>query len=215
MADGHDSGLDRRAFHQLAMAALAGSLAGSTAEAQQQTPPQQQPAQPPQPRQPRQGQTQQGQQPIQQQQPQQQSPQGQPQQGQQQQQGGIPKKKDATNLLLQEPNICRGLNTCRGKGRGGYYGGPNQCAGTSICATAPQHVCAGHNQCRGLGACDEGNPAYFQVNYPGENTCKGLGACGVPVPINKDHIWRQARRRYETLMRDAGKQYGQAPPRRQ
>jgi hypothetical protein len=58
-------------------------------------------------------------------------------------------------------------------------------------------------------------PGKHEINYPGENTCKGRGACGVPVPVEKDAIWRQARMRFETLMTDAGKKFGPAPPRPQ
>ncbi len=39
-----------------------------------------------------------------------------------------PKAKDPKKeLLLQEPHVCRGLNTCKGKGKGGK----NDCAGQS------------------------------------------------------------------------------------
>ena len=41
-------------------------------------------------------------------------------------------KDDKTNPLLQEPHVCRGLNTCKGTG----VDGKNNCAGTSACATA-------------------------------------------------------------------------------
>lgn len=125
-----------------------------------------------------------------------------------------PKRVVLANSLLLEPNICRGLNICKGKGRGDGAGGPNKCVGMSICATAPSHTCNGSNQCRGLGACDVGDPNEFQVGYPGENTCKGKGACGVPIPLSKDHIWQQARRRFEAVLEDAGGKAGPAPPRR-
>lgn len=124
------------------------------------------------------------------------------------------KPVDLGNPLLREPNICRGLNACKGKGRGSATGGQNQCAGTSVCATVAAHVCSGNNNCRGQGACDQGDPAKYQVGYPGENTCKGKGACGVPIPREKDHVWQQARRRLEALIKDAGGNAGAAPPRR-
>src|SRR5206468_2907194 len=60
--------------------------------------------------------------------------------------GKDPKKG---SLLLQEPNICRGLNICKGKGKGGK----NACAGQGACATAKAHSCAGENDCAGLGGC--------------------------------------------------------------
>ena len=166
MSASESHGVNRRGFHELAMGALAGMLAGAGgSEAAAQPAP--------------------------------------------------PKAKRAVraNLLLQEPNICRGLNICKGKGRGDGFGGPNKCVGQSVCATAPEHVCASHNTCRGLGACDEGDPRKYQVNYPGENTCQGLGACGVPIPAKKDHIWVQARRRFVAVLEDAGGRAGPAPPR--
>src|SRR4051794_35883087 len=59
-----------------------------------------------------------------------------------------PKPKDEKKEpLLQEPHVCRGLNTCKGLGKGGK----NDCAGTSACATAKAHTCGGENACRGLG----------------------------------------------------------------
>ena len=121
---------------------------------------------------------------------------------------------DVSNPLLKEPNICRGLNICKGKGKGDGFGGPNKCVGMSACAIVSEHVCAGNNDCRGQGACDVGDPAKYQLNYPGENTCSGKGACGVPITPDKDHIWRQARKRFELLLKDAGGQAGPAPARR-
>src|SRR4029077_14327539 len=57
-----------------------------------------------------------------------------------------PKAKDPKKpALLQEPHICRGLNTCKGKGKGGK----NDCAGQGNCATAKAHSCGGENDCRG------------------------------------------------------------------
>jgi hypothetical protein len=173
-----ESSLNRRNFHELIAAAIAGVIAAESVEAQQPGPQDEQPQRPG-------------------------------------QKGPPVKKADVGNPLLQEPNVCRGLNTCKGKGRGGIEGGPNACAGTSVCATAPAHICAGHNTCRGLGACDQGTPGKHEIDYPGENTCKARGACGVPVPIEKDVIWRKARMRFETLMADAGKKFGPAPPRPQ
>src|SRR5208282_31129 len=61
-----------------------------------------------------------------------------------------PKKKDVNKpLLLQEPHVCRGLNTCKGLGKGGK----NDCAGQGACATAESHTCGGDNACAGLGGC--------------------------------------------------------------
>ena len=110
------------------------------------------------------------------------------------------KPKDGSNPLLHEPHVCRGLNTCKGKGKDGQ----NACAGTGSCHTAPQNACGGHNECRGLGACDR--PP--QAGYPGENTCKGQGGCEVPMLPNKPEMWKKARARFEWLMADMGKKVG-------
>ena len=123
------------------------------------------------------------------------------------------KPVNRTNLFLMEPNICRGLNVCKGKGKGDGRGGPNKCVGMSVCATVAAHTCNGNNDCRGQGACDIGDPNVYAVGYPGENTCEGKGACGVPIPVSKDHIWKQARRRFEAIVRDAGGKAGAAPAR--
>jgi hypothetical protein len=104
-------------------------------------------------------------------------------------------KSDKKNPLLQEPHVCRGLNICKGMGKGGK----NECAGTSICATAKAHKCAEDNGCRGLGGCGEN---------PGENACKGKGKCAVPL---SDKAWVKARKRFEELMKKEGKTVGAAP----
>src|SRR5688500_15502622 len=64
-------------------------------------------------------------------------------------------------------HLCRGLNDCKGKGKGG----DNACRGQGACATAKEHSCGGQNECKGLGGCGEN---------PGENACKGQGHCAVP-----------------------------------
>ena len=99
------------------------------------------------------------------------------------------------NPLLSDPHVCRGLNTCKGKGASGK----NTCAGTGTCATAEAHTCHGSNACKGQGGCD-GNP--------GQNACKGQGACNVPL---KPKVWKTARATYEKLMKAAGKKFGPAP----
>jgi hypothetical protein len=109
---------------------------------------------------------------------------------------GDAKPKDPKkNPLLQEPHVCRGLNTCKGKGKGGK----NDCAGMGICATAKEHTCGGDNACRGLGGCGKN---------PGENDCKGKGACAVPL---HDGAWAKARKRFEEVMAKEGKKVGPAP----
>lgn len=114
---------------------------------------------------------------------------------------GKMKPVDLYNPLLIEPHVCRGLNTCKGKGRDGK----NECAGTGACATAPDNTCGGNNDCRGLGACDQ--PP--QAGYPGENTCKGQGGCQVPMLPGKPLMWKKARMRFEALMEQVGRKVGQ------
>ena len=107
-----------------------------------------------------------------------------------------PKKKDVNKpLLLQEPHVCRGLNTCKGKGKGGK----NDCAGMGQCATAKAHTCGGDNECAGLGGCGD---------TPGENKCNGKGDCHVPL---SDKAWAKARKSYEAAMKKADKKFGDAP----
>jgi hypothetical protein len=98
-------------------------------------------------------------------------------------------------LLMQDKHVCRGLNTCKGKGKGG----DNGCAGTGNCATTEAHSCKGDNTCKGQGGCGE---------YPGQNSCKGLGGCDVPL---KEKTWKKARKAFETQMKKAGKTVGEAP----
>lgn len=100
------------------------------------------------------------------------------------------------SLLLQEPHTCCGLNTCKGKAKGGR----NECAGQGTCATANSHVCQAQNDCKGQGGCGE---------YPGQNACQGKGACAVPL---KKETWAKARPRFEELMKLAGKPVGGLPP---
>jgi hypothetical protein len=99
------------------------------------------------------------------------------------------------NPLLGDNHVCRGLNTCKGKGADKK----NSCAGTGSCAVAEKHSCHGENACKGQGGCG---------NNPGENACKGKGACAVPLT---DKSWKKARARYEQLMKAAGKQFGSPP----
>jgi hypothetical protein len=98
--------------------------------------------------------------------------------------------------LLQDPHVCRGINTCKNKGKPGTT---NECAGQAHCATVAAHDCNGMNDCKGLGGCGE---------HPGENECKGKGGCAVPL---SDKTWPKARKRFEELMTKAGKTFGNAP----
>jgi hypothetical protein len=110
-----------------------------------------------------------------------------------------PKKKssDKSNFL-QEPHVCRGLNTCKGKDKDKK----NDCAGMGNCATAKAHTCKGDNDCAGLGGCGEN---------PGDNKCKGEGGCNVPLA---DHAWSKARKSFEAAMKKANKKFGAAPPKK-
>jgi len=107
-----------------------------------------------------------------------------------------PQKKDVNKpLMLQEPHVCRGLNTCKGLGKSTK----NDCAGQGTCATAKAHTCGGDNDCAGLGGCGE---------EPGLNKCKGKGECNVPLT---DKVWTKARKKFEGAMTKAGKKFGSAP----
>ena len=92
-------------------------------------------------------------------------------------------------------HVCRGLNTCKGKGAGGG----NECAGTGACATAKAHGCNGHNECKGQGGCGAN---------PGANECSGKGACAVPLD---ETAWKKARAAFEANMNAEGKDIGDAP----
>jgi hypothetical protein len=104
-------------------------------------------------------------------------------------------KKGEKNPLLGDPHVCRGLNSCKGKGTDKK----NSCAGTGQCATAAKHGCGAQNECKGQGGCSE---------KPGENACKGQGECSVPL---HGSAWKKARKRYEELMKAAGKKFGKSP----
>ena len=96
------------------------------------------------------------------------------------------KGDDNIPLLLHDPHVCRGVNTCKGKGKDGK----NDCAGQGHCATVAPHSCQGSNDCKGHGGCDD---------HPGENECSGKGDCAVPLSVMK-FTWHKARIRFEELM---------------
>ncbi|HEV3256727.1 MAG TPA: hypothetical protein VG013_07610 [Gemmataceae bacterium] len=106
---------------------------------------------------------------------------------------------DKTSLLLNDPHVCRGINTCKNKGKPGTS---NDCAGQAHCATVAAHDCQGMNDCKGQAGCGE---------HPGENECKGKGSCAVPL---SDKTWPKARKRFEELMTKAGRKFGDAPPKK-
>ena len=101
-----------------------------------------------------------------------------------------------------KPHVCRGLNTCKGKGGCGATKGKNACAGQGGCATAAKHDCKGQNACKGEGGCGA---------TPGKNACKGKGSCAVPL---SDKTWAKARATFEAAMKKAGKEFGSAPPKK-
>lgn len=101
---------------------------------------------------------------------------------------------DAEQILLSEPHVCRGLNTCKGKDKEG----DNACAGQGTCATVASHLCGGQNECKGQGGCGE---------TPGMNACKGQGGCSVPL----QHAWEKARTSFEAAMKKKGQEFGPAP----
>jgi hypothetical protein len=112
--------------------------------------------------------------------------------------GGDKAAADApkVDMLATEKHVCRGLNVCKGKGKGG----DNECAGKGSCALAAPHGCHAENQCKGQGGCG---------NEPGLNACKAKGACAVPLGKT---AWKKARAHFEAEMKKAGKSFGDAPP---
>jgi hypothetical protein len=104
-------------------------------------------------------------------------------------------KKIDPERMLGEKHTCRGLNTCKGKGKGG----DNACAGQGKCAVAEAHSCHGKNACKGQGGCGES---------VAQNACKGTGECAVPL---KGKTWERARKNFEAVMKKAGKTVGAAP----
>lgn len=96
----------------------------------------------------------------------------------------------------QEIHACRGLNSCKGLGKGGE----NACAGQGSCFTAKAHDCSQMNDCKNQGGCGE---------KPGFNDCKGMGGCG--LPMTHGDAWEMARKTFEEKMKAAGKEFGAAP----
>jgi hypothetical protein len=98
-------------------------------------------------------------------------------------------------LLTDDIHTCRGLNTCKGKGRSK----DNECAGQGTCASVADSSCSGQNECATLGGCGE---------TAGLNDCKGKGGCHVPL---MDDAWAKARAAFEAAMKKVGKEVGPAP----
>ncbi len=112
-----------------------------------------------------------------------------------------------------ELHVCRGMNSCAGKGKDGS----GAMAGGGSCATASTHHCAGNNECKGQGGCGYGSAEVQE--HPGENACKGQGGCAVPITTNlstdgtnKDKpVWDLARKLFEARMAKQGKDVAPAP----
>jgi hypothetical protein len=93
-------------------------------------------------------------------------------------------------------HLCRGLNECKGQGKGG----DNACRGQGACATAKAHDCGGHNECKGLGGCGAN---------PGANECKGHGGCHVPL---MESAWKTLRAKKEAEWAEKKLEAGAATP---
>jgi len=98
-------------------------------------------------------------------------------------------------LIIDEPHVCRGLNSCKGLGRSKE----NDCAGLGTCASMADATCGGSNKCKGQGGCGE---------LPGMNSCEGKGGCHIPL---MDGAWEKARAAFEASMTKSGKKFGAAP----
>src|SRR5687767_6776842 len=94
---------------------------------------------------------------------------------------GKPAPGGETVVAKAEVHLCRGLNDCKGQGKGGG----NACRGQGACATAKEHTCGGQNECKGLGGCGE---------KVGANDCKEMGGCQVPL---MEDAWKTLRTRKE------------------
>jgi len=94
-----------------------------------------------------------------------------------------------------EKHLCRGLNECKGKGKGGQ----NDCRGQGACATVAESTCAGQNECKGLGGCGE---------TAGANECKTKGGCHIPL---MEGAWKKVRGRKEAEWKEKSLPSGAAP----
>lgn len=110
--------------------------------------------------------------------------------------GGGVALTETEKLITDEPHTCRGLNSCKGKGRSK----DNACAGQGTCASIADTTCGGNNDCKGQGGCGE---------VPGMNSCKGKGTCHIPL---MDEAWPKARKAFESAMKKKGDTFGDAPP---
>lgn len=109
--------------------------------------------------------------------------------------GEQPKGGAGDGKSTADAHLCRGLNECKGKGKGG----DNACRGQGACATAKEHSCGKQNDCKGLGGCGA---------KPGENSCKGEGNCAVPL---MDAAWDKLRKKKEEEWKGKQEEFGTAP----
>ena len=111
--------------------------------------------------------------------------------------GDKPAAKPASTgtSAVADVHLCRGLNDCKGKGKGG----DNACRGQGACATAKEHTCGGKNECKLLGGCGES---------AGANECKGKGGCHVPL---MDDAWTKLHDKLEAEWKAKKLDYGKAP----
>ncbi len=86
-------------------------------------------------------------------------------------------------------HVCRGLNACKGQGKGKT----NDCAGLGECATVEAHDCGPKNTCKNLGGCGE---------TAASNECKAKGNCHVPL---MESGWQTAYKKFKADMEKAGK----------
>ncbi len=111
--------------------------------------------------------------------------------------GGPMAKAPAEDEVLAKADVhlCRGLNECKGQGKGGE----NSCRGQGACATAKEHSCGGQNECKGLGGCGE---------TVGANECKTHGGCHVPL---MESAWETLRKKKEAEWTERKVEVGAAP----
>ncbi len=109
--------------------------------------------------------------------------------------GGNKPAANTAATAAAEVHLCRGLNDCKGKGKGGE----NTCRGQGACATAKESSCGGKNECKGLGGCGAN---------AGENECKGKGGCHVPL---MEGAWNKLHAKLEAQWKEKKLVYGQPP----
>jgi len=105
-----------------------------------------------------------------------------------------------TPVAASDKHLCRGLNECKGQGKGGE----NTCRGQGACATVAESSCGGQNECKGLGGCGE---------TVGTNECKGKGGCHIPlmtVPAGES-AWDTLRKKKEAEWAEKKLEFSAAP----